>query len=190
MKYGLVLRAYAPFKRFGIAFAGDARGPTTSPDVTSRIKAWVVFDPIAGTVEDPRAKSDASKYVAVISHRATEAPMTRITRESAGSGWVNFQLHASGANPLVAKSPPIDMHVSISANVSRDCLNINSQLNGDRFPNCEVIVQDEGGGRRMLMSFETDGSADVGPLRLFGDARRGMNAICRSFPIDGAGRFR
>ncbi|MDB4986007.1 MAG: hypothetical protein JWN04_1185, partial [Myxococcaceae bacterium] len=39
MKFGLVMRAYAPFNMFGLAFHGDNRGPSTRSDVTSRVKA-------------------------------------------------------------------------------------------------------------------------------------------------------
>jgi len=116
--------------------------------------------------------------------------MTRVTRGGSGNGWVNFALHAAGSNPLFPGAPAIDMHVSISANVSKGYLNVNAQLKGDRFPNAEVILQDEVTNRRMLYSYETDGSADAGPLRLFGDSRKVMNAICKSFPVDEAGRFR
>jgi hypothetical protein len=63
VKFGLILRAYAPFKQFGVAFHGDNRGPTTSDSVTSRIKSWVEFDPVAGTLGSPHAKSDESSMV-------------------------------------------------------------------------------------------------------------------------------
>lgn len=61
MKYALIVRAYAPFPSFGAPpFHGDDRGPSTSPNVGSRLKAWIVFDPTTGKIETPSAKCDES----------------------------------------------------------------------------------------------------------------------------------
>ena len=78
MKFGLIMRAYAPFKVFGGPFHGDNRGPTTSNSVTSRVKSWVDFDPVAGAVGSPHAKSDKSSVI-VIPHHAPGHPMTRVS---------------------------------------------------------------------------------------------------------------
>lgn len=189
MKFGLIMRAYAPFKVFGGPFLGDARGPTTSSAVTSRVKSWVDFDPVAGTIGSPHAKSDQSGVI-VVPLRATGIPMTRVSLIKHGPNWISFRMHAAGANPLVPGAPNIDMVITITASVARGGLNINAQLGGDQFPNAEVIMQDERGARRMLFTYETDAGAHTGPFtRLAGSRPLPMNAICKSFPINAEGLF-
>jgi len=186
--FGLILRAYAPFKRFGGAFKGDARGPTTSPNATSRVKTWITFDPVVGVVGKPNAKSDASHLIiGPPSWTAVGLPVPRVSAIKIGKNAVYFQLHSSGNNPLFPGSPPIDMHVAITASVSGKRLDIAASLTGDGFPNAEVIVQDAAGNRQMLLTFETTGAADTGPARLFGDRKKAMNAISKSFALDDSG---
>ena len=189
MKFGLVLRAYAPFDWFGMAFHGDNRGPTTSSDVTSRVKAWVVFDPTTGEIGYPSAKSDQSSFVAILPFTATATPHAKLSAVMKGKNSLYFKLHAFGANPLIPGSPNIDMYVAMTANVGDSRLNINVQLSGDQFPNVEMMLQDEGYSRRMLATYETNGSAHLGPGRLMGNNQLAMNAICKSFPLNAAGRF-
>ena len=118
MLFGLILRAYAPFKQFGGVYKGDARGPTTSPNVTSRVKTWITFDPLAGRVGSPSAKSDASHFAMGPSWTAVGVPVPRVSSIKIGKHAVYFQLHSSGSNPLFPGAPPIDMHVAITASVS------------------------------------------------------------------------
>lgn len=189
MKFGLVLRAYAPFAWFGLAFHGDDRGPTTSPGVTSRVKAWIVFDPVTGEIGYPSAKSDESSYVAILPFTSTAVPHAKLSAVKKGKNSLYFKLHAFGANPLLPASPNIDMHLSMTANVDGVRLNIHAELAGDQFPNVEIMLQDEASQRRMLATYETSGSAHLGPGRLMGNHSLAMNAICKSFPLDAAGRF-
>ena len=52
-----------------------------------------------------------------------------------------------------------------------------------------MMLQDEAYERRMLATFETSGSAHLGPGRLMGTNSGPMNAICKDFPINAQGRF-
>jgi hypothetical protein len=189
MLFGLILRAYAPFAQFGGVYKGDARGPTTSPSVTSRVKTWVTFEPTTGKVGAPSGKSDASHFAVGPSWTAVGIPVSRVSAIRSGKNAVYFQLHSSGNNPLFPGSPPIDMHVAITASVADKRLDVAASLTGDGFPNAELIVQDSAGNRQMLLTFETTGGAHTGPARLMGDSKKQMNAISKSFPLNDAGLF-
>lgn len=189
MKFGLVLRAYAPFEWFGLLYHGDGRGPTTSSNVTSRVKAWVVFDPVSGAVGYPSAKSDESSFAAILPFTATGVPHANLSSVTKGKNSIYFKLHAFGSNPLMPGAPDIDMRVAMTAHVDGARLDIHAELGGDRFPNVEAMLQDEAYERRMLATFETSGSAHLGPGRLMGNSARPMNAICKAFPLNSAGRF-
>ncbi len=189
MLYALVLRSYAPFHRFGGIYRGDGRGPTTSPHATSRVKSWIVFDPSTGHVGLPNARSDASHFAFGPSWTATGMPVPRLSGVRRSAGWVSFQLHAAGSNPLFPGAPAIDVHVTVSASVTPRKLNMRASLTGDSFPNAEVMVQDYAGNRQMVLQFETTGSADAGPLRLMGDRRADMGGVSVSFDIDDQGLF-
>lgn len=189
MKFGLVMRAYAPFEWFGLVYHGDGRGPTTSSNVTSRVKAWVVFDPVAGAVGYPSAKSDESSFAAILPFTATGVPHANLTAVKRGKNSIYFKLHAFGSNPLMPGAPDIDMQVAITAKLDSARLDIHAELSGDQFPNVEVMLQDEVRERRMLATYETSGSAHLGPGRLMGNSARPMNSICKTFPLDPAGHF-
>lgn len=191
MKFALIVRAYAPFESFGVPpFHGDARGPSTSPNVGSRLKAWVVFDPTNGKLETPGAKCDESHLLVWPNSRETEIPKVRVDGVQLGSNWMHFRLTTSGANPVIKKSPDIDLRAAMTVSVGKGHLNINAELTGDTFPNSEVIVQDEKGKRRMIQSYETTGGRRTGPIvRLPGENYRPMSAICTAFPVDAAGHF-
>jgi hypothetical protein len=190
MKFGLVARAYAPFKVFGGFFHGDNRGPTTRPDVTSRVKTWVVFDPMAGKVYDAKALSDRSSWT-LGDRTAVGLPGARVDAVSSGKGFMHFHLHAWGANPMTPKGTPnIDMRVIMTVSLSQGHLNVEAVLSGDQFPNVETMLQDESGQRRMIATYETDAGKHTGPFtRLPGTNARTMNAICKSFRVDRRGLF-
>ena len=101
----MVMRAYAPFAWFGMAFHGDNRGPTTSSTVTSRVKAWVVFDPVTGEIGYPSAKSDESSFAAILPFTRTAVPHAQLSSVKKGKNSIFFKLYAFGANPLVPASP-------------------------------------------------------------------------------------
>jgi hypothetical protein len=189
MLFGLILRAYAPFRRFGGVYKGDGRGATTSSSVTSRVKTWVTFDPVTGGVGKPSEKSDTSHFAVGPSWTAVGIPIGRVSAVKVGRNAVYFQLHSSGSNPLFPGAPPIDMHVAITASLDANRLNVAATLTGDAFPNAEVILMDEVGNRQMLFTFETTGGADTGPLRLMGDSKKPMNAISKAFSLDAEGHF-
>lgn len=188
MMFGLVLRAYAPFAYFGAAFKGDNRGPTSSPNVTSRIKSWVDFDPVAGTVGLAHAKSDASHWI-IGTYSEIGMPVSRVVNVRRGVDSLYFELRSAGSNPLVKRAPPIDMAVALTTAVRPGRLDVQARLTGDQFPNVEVLLQDNASNRRTLMSFETTGAAHTGPLRLLHSGGMPMNGLSRSFPIDAEGRF-
>jgi hypothetical protein len=191
MAYQLIMRSYAPFKSFGVpTFHGDGRGPTTSAKVTSRLAAWVTFDPAKGTVGVPDGKCDETIMLSNNS-RATEVPKVRVDSVKLGTGWMHFRLNASGANPVLKPgSPDIDLHVSFTVGLTKQHLNVNADLTGDAFPNAEVMVQDSAGARRMIYTFETSGGPRIGPITLLpADSKRRMNAICISLPVNQVGAF-
>ena len=191
MSFQLIVRSYAPFKSFGVpTFHGDGRGPTTSAKVTSRLAAWVTFDPAKGTVGKPNGKCDETIMLSNNS-RATEVPKVRLDFVQLGTGWMHFRLNASGANPVLKPaSPDIDLHLSFTVSLTKRHLNVNAELKGDAFPNAEVMVQDAAGARRMIYTFETSGGPRMGPITLLpADSQRRMNGICISLPVSETGAF-
>lgn len=193
MKFGFIVRSYAPFPTFGIpSHHGDNRNASTASSATSRLKAWVAFDPIAGIVETPHAKSDTSTiYLGWLGdYSKTGVPEIRIDSVQLGKAWLHFRLHAAGKNPLIAVAADIDMHAAVTVSIDKGNLNITGELTGDQFPNYEVMLQDEGATRRMVMTYETGHGRRLGPEKdLWSDKKKPMNAICKSFPIDKHGRF-
>lgn len=191
MKFGLIARSYAPFQVFGGVFHGDGRGPSTRSDVTSRMKAWVVFDPISGSIEEPQARSDRSRWI-LGPQSAIGSPSVRVTLSQHGRGHLHFRLHVRGCNPMTPRgTPDIDLWLTLTASVRASLLNVHAILLGDQFPNAEVMLQDERGRRQMLMSFTTSAGKHTGPLTMLpGANKRAMNAICRAFALDASGRFR
>jgi hypothetical protein len=158
--------------------------------VTSRLAAWVTFDPAKGTVGKPDAKSDETIMLGTNS-RATEVPRVRIDSVKLGTGWMHFRLNASGANPVLKPaSPDIDLHLPFTVSLTKQHLNVNAELKGDAFPNAEVMVQDAAGARRMIYTFETSGGPRMGPITLLpADRQRQMNAICISLSVNETGAF-
>jgi hypothetical protein len=141
------IRPVEPFKRFGVAFRGDDRGPSTSALASSRVKSWVDFDPVTGYVGKPGAKSDPSHFAGLlgfIDHTATGMPNTRISSVKTGPNSIFFRLHSAGSNPLFIMAPPIDMQVAMTANVDANRLNISASLSGDSFPNVECAHSSTG----------------------------------------------
>ena len=160
------------------------------PTLLRESKAWVVFDPIAGTVASPDAKCDETTLLGV-NYSETELPKVRVDFVQLGKSWMHFRLNAAGANPIFKPaSPDIDVHAAITASVADRRLDLTGELTGDRFPNFEVILQDEVKTRRMVMSYETSGNRWTGPeTDLWRDRKRHMNANCKSFAIDDHGHF-
>jgi hypothetical protein len=134
MKFGLLARAYAPFQVFGGIFHGDDRGATVRSEVTSRIKAWVVFDPLSGTTEAIHAMSDRSSWI-LTGDSAVATPTAKVLSTRRGPDYVHMSLHIRGANPMTPPgTPDIDMWITMTASVRSSHLNVNATLSGDQFP--------------------------------------------------------
>jgi hypothetical protein len=149
----------------------------------------VDFDPATGEVGQPGAQSDPSSHVFESIGRATGVPTVRVDAVKQNKGCLHFRLSTSGSNPLVKPAPPIDMRASLTVSLSKEHLNLHGELTGDLFPNGEVLVLDHAGTARMIESYETDGSRNLGPARLYNKGYERMNGICLSLPIDASGRF-
>lgn len=193
MKFGLIVRAYAPFPVFGLPpHEGDNRNATTSSDATSRVKAWVAFDMDTGKVELSHSKSDKSTMMlGLVDVSRTGTPIARVDHVKLGKGWLHFRLRAGGNVPTLKwVSPEINMHMAATFTVGSGQLNLTGELTGDQFPNFEVMLQDEKGTRRMVMTYNTSHNRWTGPeVNLWTDKKQPMNGICKSFAIDSSGRF-
>lgn len=186
-KFKLIVRVFAPFKVFGLAFHGDNRGPTTSSCATARIHAFIEFDPAEGTIGPPMAYADPS-YVAGTSITRTATPQIRVSGIKTPGG-LFIQLDGTGANPLLP-SPDIDFRLRMNVSVAAQRLNLSAALTGDRFPSFEVMIQDAAGKRQMVQTYMTDGGKHTGPAaRLFGNRQLDMNALCASYGLNAQGNF-
>ena len=187
--YSLSVRSYAPFQRFGGGFEGDARGPSTSSLVSSRIAVRLVFNPQTGRIGKPAATSSGTTFLPLGTSAMGEPRATLARADRLDQGFL-IALDVAGANPLVLGAPDIDLHVNLRIALNVGSLSVVTSLRGDRFPNAEVFITDGAGRSQMVVTYETSGGAVTGPtFRLPGDRRLSMNGLCSAFPIDTRGHF-
>jgi hypothetical protein len=188
--YVLNLRSYAPFKEFGGGFEGDNRGPSTSPQATSRIAVSLIFNPQSGKVGKPRATSSGTVYLP-LNWRGMAEPRVTLVGVVGVTNGISLRLDLAGSNPLLKQiAPDIDLHTTMSFTLEYGYLRALAQLTGDRFPNAEMFVTDDRGQARMLMTYETTSGPLGGPaFWLPGNGKVQMNSICTYFPVDAGGRF-
>lgn len=129
-------------------------------------------------------------FLGVMDVSATGTPVARVDHVQLGKNWLHFRLHTAGSNPTLPGTPDIDMHMAATFSIGSGHLNLTGELTGDQFPNYEVMLQDEGGNRRMVMEYETGHNRWTGPeFNLWTDKKKPMNGLCKSFAINARGRF-
>ena len=150
MKYLLIIRRYAPFATFGGGFEGDTRRTATDSQYASaRTIGFVQFDENGGL--DTYGVSSGSKFDGfgtwlsskVGTHYAkVKSSISNVKRNC---GVLSFSVHTEGSNPLVPiVSPDIDTLVDVSIKFGKTSLMIKGVVNGDSFPNCEILIVDAG----------------------------------------------
>src|SRR5688572_11005531 len=111
--YVLSIRSYAPFSQFGGGFEGDKRGPSTSPEATSRIAVSLIFNPQSGKVGKPKATSSGTIWLPLNQRDMAEPRVTLVSAVPVPNG-ISLRLDLAGANPLVRWAPDIDLHATMS----------------------------------------------------------------------------
>jgi hypothetical protein len=184
------VRSYAPFSQFGGGFHGDNRGPSTSPQATSRIAVSLIFNPQTGKVGKPMPSSSGTTFLP-LNWRDKAEPRVTLVGVARVTNGISLRLDLAGSNPLLRRiAPDIDLHATMSFTLEGGYLRVLAHLTGDRFPNAEMFVADDRGQARMLMTYETTSGPLGGPaFALPGNGRLPMNSICIGFPIDAGGRF-
>jgi RHS repeat-associated protein len=175
--YQLVVRRYAPFKKFA-GFEGDRRGPSTSREATYRTGLFVVFDPTTGSISNDQANSSGSQGVnwftrgllrsnfrsyPVVAHRV------RAQRQYA-DGEFAFYAEFEANNRGFPGSPNLDTQVAFAAWKKDGVLHVSGELTGDGFPSGEVFLRGSRGTEVFLFEYSTGSGSFVGPMtRLFGN---------------------
>lgn len=149
--YPITIRAFAPFKVFAVAFHGDDRGYSTSPNVTSRTSQRINFDTDKGGMTT-EARSFSSYFHGFPKISRTAQPSVNFTSlptmsENGDSKKFEFGTHSSAGNPLMPYSPEIDVYsdFSITENKKAGTLSIKGELAGDNFPSTEAFITDPNG---------------------------------------------
>ena len=164
----LYIRAFAPWKVFGLHYAGDNRSFTTALQQqrcngtfpTSRVLGLVQFLPSSGGILSQDACSDISLNV---KSGATARGTPTITATSNAG---KMQVEIEGANPLVPLAPDIDVNLNVSIQVNGGQVCYNGKLSGTAFPDVEVFVVNRENQATMLDTYATSGGPTTGPLRL------------------------
>lgn len=172
------LRSYAPFVSFGGGFSGDARGPTTDLNVSSKAAVAVAIDPTTGQFcscsvtraysHYGRRGSDKSRF------SASAVPNARVTQRD-GKIFIDM----TNSNPLVPGAADIDINAKLIIGNGT----IDWYVSGDGFPNAELFIIDSQGRATMLDTFETNAGATTGPYtRLPGHGTVPMMLGSAAFP--------
>ena len=93
-----------------------------------------------------------------------------------GNGKLHMEM--AGANPLIPLAPDIDTKLDISMQITGEQACYTGHLFGDAFPNAEVFVVNSRNTAKMLLTFTTKGTRNVGPVELLpGNNNRDMGSF-------------
>ena len=154
----LYIRAFAPWKTFGLGFGGDNRSFTTSraPGVTSRITGIVQFlEPSFGILSQTAYSNP--------SHWGKASATANPTIIAAAPDNSTMEVWIAGANPLVPGSADIDIHLKMTVTDTSGEVRYTGHLSGDAFPDVEVFVVNRENQATMLDTFTTKGGRQSGP---------------------------
>jgi RHS repeat-associated protein len=167
--YTLTVRRYAEPAKFGGGFDGDNRGPSTSPDVTSRTRLQITFDTSKQSIlqvrgdASPSAKSwyanvnPSTWFMGSSSQASVDASGRMISK---GPGLLQISGQIAGSNPLIWQpvSPDINTYIHFVVVATPGELQITGTLTGNCFPSGEYFITDSAGNSMMLGSFTSIGS--------------------------------
>ncbi|MGG7470547.1 hypothetical protein ACVVIH_18275 [Chryseobacterium arthrosphaerae] len=164
--YPIYIRAFAPFKDFGMGFAGDGekRGYTTSLSATSRLSQSYIMDPSTHKYTNLVTKSDPSHHPWFGTKTADDDKgsisdfVYKVNKD--GSNTISWTSTMAGHNPLIPASPDIDVKTkfSLTENTKTGTLDIMVQQFGDRFPAAETFIQDTKGNALFIGVSPYDGN--------------------------------
>ncbi|HUQ02576.1 MAG TPA: RHS repeat-associated core domain-containing protein [Kofleriaceae bacterium] len=196
--YTITVRRYAEPAKFGGGFDGDSRGPSTSPDATSRTRLQITFDTSSQSVvgvrgdASPSALSWYSRLIPVTWGKPSDGQAH--VDASAQVDWKGFRRfdisgQSAGSNPLVWQwvSPDINTYIRFSVVATKSELQIAGTLSGNCFPWGEYFITDSAGNSMMLGSFQAFGSP---AFNLWGEASDAeLNTFTARIALDEDGRF-
>jgi RHS repeat-associated protein len=185
------IRSFIYTSTFGAGlYKGDGRTPSTSDQVTSRVKFDFTLDIDRSQITSSHVSSDPSTYI------GPGGPITKTgtpgSRISAVETFANNQkvteAHYWGKDPLPGiVTPNLDVHAkfAVTENTAKGVLSINGRITGDTFPSTEAFVQDQSGKRVFLgANLEEGGVAD-----LYGDNKENLFEINMQIRFDKKGNF-
>lgn len=209
------VRSFAPFSTFGGGnWLGDARGFSTSPSVTSRLRQETTYET---TTYKYTTRAFGSTSVGI---RALFDPLPIVNPivgdsearieggdDGRGNGFGNIYTHLSGNDDAVIRgldgtafeniqSPDIDVHsrfsISSGGNDGRgnEFLTISGSLTGDAFPAAEAFVADKKGNKVFLGVAPAQYGPNSGPFgALFGNNERPMTKFTVTLSVNKKGIF-
>ncbi|UKB84404.1 hypothetical protein LF887_01775 [Chryseobacterium sp. MEBOG06] len=164
--YPIYIRAFAPFKTFGMGFDGDGenRGYTTSLSATSRLSQSYIMDPSTHKYTNLVTKSDPSHHPIFGTKTASDDKgsvsdfIYKVNKD--GSNTISWTSTMAGHNPLIPLSPNINVKTkfSLTENTKTGTLDIMAQQFGDRFPAAETFIQDTKGNALFIGVSPYDGN--------------------------------
>ncbi len=164
--YPIYIRAFAPFKTFGMGFSGDGenRGYTTSLSATSRLSQSYIMDPSTHKYTNLVTKSDPSHHPLFGTKTASDDKgsisdfIYKVNKD--GSNTISWTSTMAGHNPLIPGSPNINVKTkfSLTENTKTGTLDIMAQQSGDRFPAAETFIRDTKGNALLIGVSPYDGN--------------------------------
>lgn len=203
--YPIMVRAFAPFKKFGFGFHGDNRGYSNTPSFatdhgpTARVHQRILFDTDKSSLKS-YAWSSPTFRTADHSGAKRATPSVSFTsnfvvKEDDGVKTFTFGSHVAGANPKTPKgTPDIDIfsNFEITENKESGYLAFSGNLKGDNFPATEAFVTDPS-GQSVFIGVGQIGprvSKNFGPFtELPGQNKRPITSFNFLITVDNKGNF-
>ena len=190
--YPVTVRSFAPTGSLsGTGFNDDARGYSTSNNVTSRITQTITIDPTAGTITRATPTSSDTHwngiYVGNATDRSDEGGVDKIfSSRNNGTDEVSIDEHYSGSNPAIPFAPPIAVNSSITLteNDKDGYVDVSVSLSGKQFPATESKIDDSKG-----QSIFLTGSAATGSVMNLKKGEQPLSSVSIRINIDNKGNF-
>jgi len=191
--FPVTVRSFAPTgSLIGTGFNDDARGYSTSSNVSSRITQTTTIDPTAGTVTGATPTSSDTHwngiYVGNATNRSDEGGVDKTFQsQNDGTNVLSVDEHYSGSNPaLFGFAPPIAVNSSITLteNDKKGYVDASVSLSGKQFPATEAIIGDAKG-----QSIFLTGSAATGSVMNLKKGEKALSSVSIRINIDNKGNF-
>ncbi len=190
--YSLELRSFAPFEKFGHGYDGDKRGFSLASNSSSRIHAVTQIDPHNASASTLQVHSDVTKgprFFVGAQGEGRSNSVGNVTSSAVPLG-AQYQIHASGSNPLIKGAPDIDIHADVTVTQpTPGAIKISATLTGDKFPASELVIRDPSGQGLFLGGYMPASAGATDFAMLVGDSQRTITKLEIVATVDSSGNW-